>query len=116
MSTLETFNRRVPYPIRMLLVVLLGFLLYGSAQSAFAVIGKLRGGAPECSWPRTLLFGFDLLRLATWSAFHSVQVRHRAGDASLGIEQFSTNGRAFWIKKAGTSKDGRELLSYLLSD
>ena len=56
MSAITAFNKRVPYPIRLLLVAVAGLLLYGSGESALAVIGKLGGGAqtvpgivPSCS-------------------------------------------------------------------
>ena len=115
MSLLSTFNKRVPYPVRLLLVLLAGLFFYGSGESALAVIGKLRAGT-ECSWSRTILFGWDRLRLGELSALTNVQLKLQAEDLTLGIEQFSTGGRTFWIKKVGSKKNGKELLAYLLSD
>jgi FkbM family methyltransferase len=40
----------------------------------------------------------------------------KAVDHTLDIQQFSTGGRDFWIKRQGNSKDGKELLTYLLSE
>jgi FkbM family methyltransferase len=40
----------------------------------------------------------------------------KAADQTLDIQQFSTGGRDFWIKRQGDSKDGKELLTYLLSE
>jgi FkbM family methyltransferase len=116
MSMLTTFNRRVPYPIRLLSVLFVGLLLYGSLESAMAIAGKISGGAADCPWPRTALFGFDLLRLGKWRVMNGLRLTLQSEDATLGIEQFSTGSRAFWIKKSGTTKNGKELLSYLLSD
>ena len=116
MSAITAFNKRVPYPIRLLLVAVTGLLLYGSGESALAVIGKLGGGAADCPWNRTILFGFDLLRLNESQLASNIQLKLLAEDAPLGIERFSTGGRPFWIKKAGTDKNGKDLLSYLLSD
>jgi FkbM family methyltransferase len=113
---LKTFNRRVPYPVRLLLILIAGIILYGCAQSALAAVIKLRGGASECSWPRTLLFGFDLLRLEEWRVRAGLQVSLQAQDAKLDIEQYSTGGRKFWIKRTGDTKNGKELLIYLLSE
>ncbi len=115
-NALKTFNRRVPYAVRLLLVLLFGIILYGSGQSAVAVISKLNGGAPACVWPRTLMFGFDLLRLDSWRLASSFRISQIDQDSRLGIQRFSTGGRTFWIKQAGTGKNGKDLLLYLLSE
>jgi FkbM family methyltransferase len=115
-NALKTFNRRVPYVIRLLLVLLFGVFLYGSGQSAVAVISKMNGEAPACVWPRTLLFGFDLLRLEGQRFASGLRISQIDQDAKLGIQRFSTSGRPFWIKQAGTSRNGKELLRYLLSE
>src|ERR1700680_2321519 len=117
MSIVTTFNRRVPYPVRLLSVVVAGLLLYGSLESAMAIAGKMSGGAVDCAWPRTALFGLDLLRLEKWRSLNSFRLSLQSEDATWGIQQFSTiGGRTFWIKKAGSAKNGKDLLSYLLSD
>ena len=111
-----TFNRRVPYAVRLLAVVVVGLLLFGSLESALAIAGKIGGAAADCPWPRTAMFGLDLMRLEKWRVINGLQLQLQSEDTALGIEQFSTGGRAFWIKKAGTARNGKELLSYLLSD
>ena len=117
MSTaLKTFNRRVPYPVRLLLVLVVGIFLYGCAQSALATVSKFRGAAPDCTWRRTLLFGFDILRLDAWRVRAATGVSLKAQDAKFDIQQFSTGGRDYWIKRTGDTKDGKELLLYLLSE
>jgi FkbM family methyltransferase len=40
----------------------------------------------------------------------------KAQDAKFDIQQFSTGGRDYWIKRTGDTKDGKELLLYLLSE
>jgi FkbM family methyltransferase len=115
-EALKTFNRRVPYPLRLVLVLVAGIFLYGCAQSALATVSKVRGGAPVCTWRRTLFFGFDLLRLEAWRARTAPRISLKDQDAKLGIQQFSTGGRDFWIKRAGDTKDGKTLLSYLISE
>src|SRR6185503_10609200 len=117
MSTaLKTFNRRVPYAVRLLLVLVAGIFLYGCAQSALATVSKFRGAAPDCTWRRTLLFGFDILRLDAWRVRSATGVSLKAQDAKFDIQQFSTGGRDYWIKRTGDTKDGKELLLYLLSE
>src|SRR5258708_4984692 len=115
-DSLKAFNRRVPYPVRLLVVVLAGLFLYGSLNSALASFAKYRGAAPDCPWKRTVLFGFDLMRFQRWLATNKVRVSLKATDQKFDIQQFSTGGRDFWIKRQGNSKDGRELLTYLLSE
>ncbi len=115
-DAVKTFNRRVPYPFRLLLVLIAGILLYGCGQSALATVSKFRGGAPDCTWRRTLFFGFDLLRLEAWRARTGPRISLKAHDVKLDIQQFSTGGRDFWIKRAGDTKDGKTLLAYLLSE
>src|SRR5467141_197892 len=114
---LVRFNRRLPYPVRLIPVFLAGLLLYGSANSALATISKVRGNAPACSWRRTLLFGLDLMRLQSWQFRIRMLLSLKAHDDKLGIEQFSSGGRDFWIKTDKTAKkDGKETLTYLLAE
>ena len=115
-GALNTFNRWIPYPIRLLLIVIMGLFLYGSLNSALASFAKYRGSAPDCPWNRTVLFGFDLMRFQRWLATNKIRVSLKAADPTLDIQQFSTGGRDFWIKRQGDSKDGKELLTYLLSE
>ena len=116
-DTLKRFNRRIPLIVRLLLVLVAGIFLYGCAQSALAAATKLNGKAPACNWSRTLLFGFDLLRLDEWRLKTSARVSLKAQDPHLDIQQFSTGGRDFWIKRAAdTKKDGHWTLIYLLSE
>jgi FkbM family methyltransferase len=115
-DSLKSFNRLIPYPIRLLVVVIAGLFLYGSLNSALASFAKYRGSAPDCPWKRTVLFGFDLMRFQRWLATNRVRVSLKAADQTLDIQQFSTGGRDFWIKRQGNSKDGKELLTYLLSE
>src|SRR3989442_10043468 len=116
-DTLKRFNRRIPLIVRLLLVLVAGIFLYGCAQSALAAATKLNGKAPACNWSRTLLFGFDLLRLDEWRLKTSVRVSLKAQDPHLDIQQFSTGGRDFWIKRAAdTKKEGHWTLIYLLSE
>src|SRR5262245_24220586 len=114
---LKTFNRRVPFLVRLLLVGLAGVCLYGCGQSALAAVVKFRGAAPDCTWPRTISFGFDLLRLNALRVTSRLRVSLKAQDSKLDLEQFSTGGRDFWIKRAeGDKKNGKEELIYLLSE
>lgn len=115
-DAVKTFNQRIPYVVRLLPVVMVGLFLYGSLNSALASFAKYRGSAPDCPWKRTVLFGFDLMRFQRWLAANRIRVSLKAEDQTLGIQQFSTAGRDFWIKRQGNSKNGRELLTYLLSE
>jgi FkbM family methyltransferase len=111
----KTFNRKVPYALRLVAVAIAGLFLYGSLNSALASYAKVRGST-ECSWGRTILFGFDLLRFDRWIGEERMRVSLKATDAALGIEQFSTPGRDFWIQRKGATKNGKELLIYLLAE
>jgi FkbM family methyltransferase len=115
-DAIKTFNRRVPYAIRLLLVVIVGLFLYGSLNSALASIVKFRGGASDCPWKRTVLFGFDLMRFQGWLATNKIMVSLKAADHTIDIEQYATGGRDFWIKRTGDTKTGKQLLTYLLSE
>lgn len=114
-NALRAFNRRVPYPLRLLLVLMVGLFLYGSLTSGVAALAKYRGGS-DCTWKRTLMLGFDLMRMQKWLVINKMRVSLKAQDAKFDIQQFSTGGRDFWIKRQGDSKNGKELLIYLLSE
>jgi len=115
-DAVKTFNRRVPYAVRLLLVLLGGIFLYGCAESALATVVKFRGAAPDCTWRRTLLFGFDSLQFDLRRFGAGARISLKAQDAKFDIQQFSTGGRDFWIKRTGETKDGKELLGYLLAE
>ena len=121
MSSLAArFNAAVPWPLRYLIVIGVGLLLAYSvaaeAATLWAISVKLRGRAPDCPWFRILSLRRDLSDL-----FDEVEAQKRSlqldgYDESLGIELLSLSTRAFWIRRQGHSRDGRELLAYLVAD
>src|SRR4051812_37373604 len=115
-NIVKCFNRRVPYAVRLLLIAMVGLFIYGSLNSALASVVKYYGGAPDCSWKRTLMFGFDLMRFNKSLAINKIMVSLKAADQTFDIQQFSTGGRDFWIKRTGKEMNGKALLTYLLSE
>lgn len=116
MNAVQSFNRRVPLVFRLAIPLVLGIGLYGAAMSGFAMIVKSRGGAPNCTWPRTAAFGFDVLRHAFWRTVSGFRVSLAETDARIDLQRFSTGGRSFWIKRTGNEKEGEQLLAYLVAE
>src|SRR5262245_6253789 len=114
-SVIARFNRRVPLALRLVVVLFFGVVIYISFQSSLAAAVKLSTGT-DCPWPRTVTYGYDLIRMAASYSFSSARVKLIAEDPKLGIQQFSTGGRNFWIQKKGSDKNGEELLAYLLAE
>ena len=116
MSLVHSFNRRVPLVFRLAVPLFVGVVLYCLLFSGLAVFAKSRDAVVACSWPRTMLYGFDHLEYGILRAYYAVRVSFREFDAGLNIERFSTGGRDFWIRRQGDAKDGKALLCYLLAE
>lgn len=103
-SMVKRFNARVPWPFRLLLVVVIGFglkeVVIASIHGGWAVTRKLTDRATVCPWPRVASYYFDLLyrgkRLKVYERFHSVVEI----DEDLGLTLISSPARPFWITEA----------------
>ena len=104
-SMVKRFNARVPWPFRLLLVVVIGFglreVVIASILTGWAVTRKLSDRATVCPWSRVASYYFDLAYLdkqrKAYEGFHSVVEI----DEDLDLTLISSPGRSFWITTAG---------------
>ena len=114
-------NSRVPWWIRLPLVVALGLLLAKTVlnlvvQTGWAITVKLRHNAPACSWARTLTFYSDVQRFSKLYAAAKPTLAVKEYDPKLDIELIASPKRTYWIKRTGTTRDGLDLLAYLIAE
>jgi len=86
----------------------LGVLLGGTIQFV-----TLNGG---CPLQKALTIQEDQMRFSEVHGKVSAGLTVLASDPKLDIVQISSPERAFWIKRAGESMPGKELLAYLLTE
>lgn len=113
---------RFPRPLGVLLAVAAGFVFFKLAfaettmATAWAVSSKLRGKAPGCEWNRVLSFHADFDRFHKTYQRALGSVSQSDSDDSLGIIRVSSPKRAFWVRRAGSTRDGAQLIAYLLAE
>ena len=116
----ERFKALAPPPLRYLIAVGVGLAVAYSVDvwvpTVWVASVKLRGGAPDCPWPRLLSLPRSRL-----DSFDAVEAYKRAMtvenyDEPLGIELLSLPARSFWIRRQGHDKDGKEILAYFMAD
>ena len=77
---------------------------------------KLRGNAAYCPWSRILTLYSDLNQFADLVAEKKLAAKVEAYDGKFGIELVDTGSRKFWIRRGGSSWDGRHLLAYHVAE
>ncbi len=116
MNRLQYFNQRVPYPIRLLLVVALGLGVWQAIAIAivptYLVAMKISGRATYCSWASIL--GSS----SAWGQWDQVekrlgqQVAVKAEDREKGLTLVGAPGRDFWVQ----AESGPKGLAFLLAE
>ncbi len=99
-----------------LALTVLGGVLLSASITIPAVMVKTAGTNAGCPW-------WKLLTLPI-SSNHFRSLKERAGqqlsvlqsDPNLGIEQFRSPTRPFWIKSGGTKFDGQKLLAFVIAE
>ncbi len=116
----ERFSALMPRSLGYVIAVGVGLAVAYSvdiwAPTVWAASVKLRGGAPDCPWPRVL----SLPRFSL-DSFNAIEAYKRAMtvenyDEPLGIELLSLPARSFWIRRHGHDKDGKDILAYFMAD
>lgn len=119
-SLLARFNRRVPYPVRLLVVAALGLsmlpLVQGAQFYGVLIYQGLMKTEPPCSVVKVLQAPSIFDEFARVETAEQEAARIVAQDAELGIVEVSTRGRSFWIKKTGAEMDGLKLIPYLVAE
>jgi FkbM family methyltransferase len=116
----EEFNKIIPWPFRLLILVLLAlcfaYQVYPRlVYNGWAVSMKLRGNAPDCQWTEIFQFYGRLKRFSELQGKTEAAISLMAFDEKLGIELLDSPLGKFWIKQRG-QRTGRSLLAYLLAE
>ncbi len=117
----ERFNAAVPAPVRLVLVVVAGGLIYYSGilkpvvVTLWAAGVKVSGNAPNCPWTSIITFYPDLQGFTERILIHKNQLRMESYDEAFDIQLLAHSGRDFWIRKTG-GVNGVNLLSYHLGE
>ena len=113
------FNAKVPWPLRLLLVVGVGLCLKEVVLflvfDGLAVARKLRGQATICPWPRVASYYFDLLDRSERIRAYRQSASVLDADEDLGLMLISYPSKSFWFKPA-PGHDGRGGLADLLAE
>jgi len=116
-AAVAAFNAKVPWPLRMLVVAVLGIVLWALTIGMLpGLLAKVTGQAPECSWARILAVPWETLHWNAVSLRYQWSVRVAERDPKLDIERFSSPWGSFWLPAKGTHMDGPQLLAYLLTE
>lgn len=119
-SLLARFNRRVPYPVRLLVVVALGLsmlpLVQGAQFYGFLIYQGLMKTEHPCSVMKVLQAPSIFDEFARVESAEKQAARVLAKDAELGIVEVATRERSFWVKETGAEMDGLKLIPYLVAE
>ena len=101
------------------LAVVVGLLIYLLALQrpyAMAIAHKTVGGDQPCPWGELWPYPWQNEKLGRLrsSALDTVVAGEK--DAPLGIQQFKTPTRPFWLKAGGGALDGKQLLAFIIAE
>src|SRR5579872_2731294 len=91
-------------------------LAVGMFTYSKALVRKATGGNEPCPWDKLFSYPGAAKRMADLEGASLGQLSVAGTDDALGIELVKTPGRSFWVKKAGSSKDGKELIAFVLAE
>ncbi len=91
-------------------------LSYACIGPAAGIVSKLRGNAPDCSWYRAASFAHDNARLGNLLRYYSATTTEKRHDDRLDADLVASPRGQFWLKHAGETRPGKQLLSYLLAE
>jgi FkbM family methyltransferase len=98
---------------------LLGIAIYAAVLQrpvATAMISKAAGGDQPCPWPALLRYPWAVQDFAATQQEVESQLTVEREDPILPIQLIRTKGRSFWIKKAGSDREGKSTLAYVLAE
>jgi len=101
--------------LKLSLTVILGVLVSASITIP-AVMVKTAGTNVGCPWWKLLTLPISSNHFRTLKQRAAQQQKVLQTDTKLGIEQFSTPTRPFWIKTGGTKMDGQGLLAFVIAE
>ena len=102
-ASVKRFNERVPWPLRLLLVLVAGLLLkevlFFGFYGGWAATARLRGRATICPWSRVATYYHDQLAFDKHLNAHRESTRVVESDEKLGIQLVSTAAGSFWMRQ-----------------
>lgn len=99
--SVQSFSARVSWPLRLLLVVVVGLLLKEvllfALYGGWAVTAKLRGRATLCPWSRVGSYYFERVEFDKQLKEHRRSTHVVETDEKLGIQLVSSAAGSFWV-------------------
>ncbi|MGH9718748.1 MAG: FkbM family methyltransferase [Bryobacteraceae bacterium] len=116
-SRIERFNATLPWPVRGLIVVVAGMLIWMLTIGLFpGVLAKVNGKAEACSWPRILMVPAESVLWTASSIWNNWSLSVVEKDDKLDLQSVSSPQGKFWLRAKGTHMDARHLLAYLFTE
>ncbi|MBL8213389.1 MAG: FkbM family methyltransferase [Bryobacterales bacterium] len=98
------------------LLSLIAYFFLAQRPYAMTVLAKATGNGNGCPWNKLLASPWDNERLGKLRAEARAQIKPLAEDFTVGIRQFSTSGRPFWLRDGGKDMSAERLLEFVLAE
>jgi len=98
------------------LMSLIAYFFLAQRPYALTALAKATGKGTACPWNKLLAAPWDNERLGTLRAEARKQIKPLETDAALGIRQFATSGRSFWLRDGGADMTSEKLLEFVLAE
>ncbi len=102
-TRVQRFNERVPWPLRLLLLLVVGFLLkevlFFALYGGWAATARLRGRATLCPWSRVGTYYLDQLAFDKHFEVHRESIQIVESDEKLDIQLVSSSAGFFWMRQ-----------------
>lgn len=107
---------RIAVAAMVALTIFVGGRLAAQDPWARAVALKVTGRESACPWGQLLAAPWSLKRFGQLQVEMAKSIQPIATDTALGIQQYATPTRSFWIPNSGHLMNGPALLAYVLAE
>lgn len=115
-SKVEWFNAHVPWPFRVVIILILGVLSWALTMGMLPGVLSKSSGKADCTWPEILAVPFQNLAWTATQQYYNWSVKIVERDPKLDLQRISAPERSYWIQGKGSHLGGRDLLAYLLTE
>lgn len=98
------------------LLSLIAYFFLAQRPFAMTVLAKATGNGNGCPWNKLLASPWDNERLGKLREQARQQIKPLAEDFTLGIRQYATKSRPFWLRDGGKDMSAERLLEFVLAE